>query len=124
MEPLTGLTNEDLRRKFTNQFELVTYAIRLAENMIRSGRPPRVLLDVENPALVVLEEIAEGKDHFEEIKEAPPTEERRGYSERERDDRRAIFDKEVRLRMSKEDLMEGGDEEEQKQPKRKRRILT
>jgi DNA-directed RNA polymerase subunit omega len=32
-----NLTNEKLRNKFANQFELVSYAIRLADNMIKTA---------------------------------------------------------------------------------------
>lgn len=62
-----SLTNEALRGKFQSSFELVNYAIRLAENMVRTGRAPRVQTDVENPAVQILEEISAGKDRFEDI---------------------------------------------------------
>ena len=42
------LTNEKIIQKFESQFDLVNYAIRLAENMIHSGRDARVKLDCEN----------------------------------------------------------------------------
>lgn len=61
------LTNEKLSKKFVNQFELVNYAIRLADNMIKSGRAPRVKVDVDNPVIQVLAEIEQGKDYLEEI---------------------------------------------------------
>lgn len=64
------LTNERVRDKFKSQFELVNYAIRLAENMIKSGRGPRIKIDTRNPALQILGEIAEGQDRFEPIVEA------------------------------------------------------
>lgn len=63
------LTNEKVRDKFKSQFELVNYAIKLAENMIRTGRGPRIKLDTRNPALQILGEIAEGQDRFEPIAE-------------------------------------------------------
>lgn len=63
------LTNEKLRNKFTNQFELVSYAIKLAANMIKSGRAPRVKTETQNVSMNVLAEIAVGKDHLEEIVE-------------------------------------------------------
>lgn len=64
------LTNELLGGKFKSQFELVNYAIRLADNLIRSGRAPRVVkLDTQNPAALILEEIVQGKDVFEIIPE-------------------------------------------------------
>lgn len=61
------LTNEDVVKKFVSNFELVNYAIRLAENMIRTGRDARVKSEVQNRAMLILEEIHEGKDHFDEI---------------------------------------------------------
>lgn len=62
-----SLTSEEISKKFKNQFDFVNYAIRLAENMIQTGRGPRVVSRTENPALQVLEEILAGKDKFEEI---------------------------------------------------------
>jgi DNA-directed RNA polymerase subunit omega len=66
------LTNELFRQKFQSQFELVRYAIRLAENMIKSGRDARVKIDIENPAMEILAEIAAGKDQFDDIVEVIP----------------------------------------------------
>ena len=41
--------------------------------MIRSGRPARVDTDIENPAVIVLKEINEGKDILEDFpSEASP----------------------------------------------------
>lgn len=62
------LTNEEIRKKFKSSFELVNYAIKLAENMINTGRDARVKSDVQNRALLILEEIQEGRDQFDEIK--------------------------------------------------------
>lgn len=64
------LTNENLAKKFNNNFELVNYAIRLAENMIKSGRDARVKSEIQNRAMLILEEINEGKDQFDKIPEA------------------------------------------------------
>lgn len=61
------LTNEDMTKKFKSSFELVNYAIKLADNMIKTGRDARVKSDVQNRAMLILEEIHEGKDHFDEI---------------------------------------------------------
>jgi DNA-directed RNA polymerase subunit omega len=69
MEKKKRFTNETLSKKFNSNFELVNYAIRLAENMIKSGRDSRVKSEVQNRAMLILEEIHEGKDHFDEIKE-------------------------------------------------------
>ena len=67
MNIINTLTNEGISKNFSNQFDLVNYAIKLAVNMIQSGREPRVRLNTENPALLTLAEIAEGKDTFIEI---------------------------------------------------------
>jgi len=61
------LTNESVKKKFKSQFELVGYAIKLAENMIKTGRGPRVKSDSQNVAIHVLDEIKEGLDKFEDI---------------------------------------------------------
>jgi hypothetical protein len=67
MEKKENLTNEKLGKKFKSQFDLVNYAIRLADNMIRSGRNTRVDHEIENPAMQILEEIETGNDIFEDI---------------------------------------------------------
>jgi len=66
MELKDYLTNELISKRFDNQFDLVNYAIRVAEDMIHAGRGPRVKTETENPALQVLEEIVSGKDTFED----------------------------------------------------------
>jgi len=63
----THLTNEEVTKKFKSSFDLVNYAIQLAENMIHTGRDARVKSDVQNRAMLILEEIEEGKDKFDEI---------------------------------------------------------
>lgn len=68
-----SLTNEKITKKFANQFDLVNHAIKLVENMIKSGRAARLHgFDPQNPALIVIEEIAEGRDFFEEIPKPQP----------------------------------------------------
>lgn len=67
MDIIDYLTNEKISRNFNNQFDLVNYAIKLAANMIQTGREPRVKMNTENPALLILEEIIEGKDTFVEV---------------------------------------------------------
>lgn len=62
-----NLTNEKLKDKFPSQFELVGYAIELATNMVHSGRGPRVKTTIENPAVIVLDEITQGKDILDDI---------------------------------------------------------
>lgn len=61
------LTNQQISKKFTNQFDLVNYAILLCENMIKSGRAPRVKVDVDNPVVQILAEIEAGKDRLDDI---------------------------------------------------------
>ena len=67
MELKDHLTNEEIRGKFNNQFDLVNYAIKLVADMIQTGRAPRTATHTENPALQVLEEIVTGQDKFEEL---------------------------------------------------------
>lgn len=66
-----NLTNEALSGRFQSNFALVTYAIHLAENMVHSGRTAHVGVDIDNPAVLVIEEIASGKDKIEPIKFEP-----------------------------------------------------
>jgi hypothetical protein len=65
------LTNEQLLKRFKNQFELVRYAIQLAENTIRSGREPDVWTDSQNVSFMILAEIAGNKEQFADIPAAP-----------------------------------------------------
>lgn len=62
-----SLTNEKLGKRFKNQFDLVNYAIKLAENMIKTGRETRFKTDVQNRALQIIGEISTNKDQFDEI---------------------------------------------------------
>ncbi len=61
------LTNELVKKKFVSQFDLVNYAIKLAVNMIHTGREGRVKIDSHNHATQILSEIISGKDHFENV---------------------------------------------------------
>lgn len=65
-----SFTNEKLSKKFVSQFDLVNYAIRLAENMIRTGREPRVKTEFLNRSNQILAEISQDKDQFDEIPES------------------------------------------------------
>jgi len=67
MEHKDQLTNEKIAKKFNSLFELVNYAIKLAENMIHTGRDTRVKIDSQNRSLQVLSEIVNDKDRFDEI---------------------------------------------------------
>lgn len=64
-----ALTNEKIKTKFESPFELVGYAIALVTNMVQSGRAPMVKTTVENPAVIALDEIAQGKDVITAIPE-------------------------------------------------------
>lgn len=83
------LTNEKICKKFKSQFDLVNYAIKLAENMIKSGRDCRVKIDSQNRALQVMSEIIQDKDYFDEIivEEVPVVEETRRSERYDRFDR-------------------------------------
>lgn len=61
------LTHASIRQKFKSQFELVNYAIQMADQFIHSGRSPRVHIDNQNPAVIIIEEIEEGKDTFDDL---------------------------------------------------------
>ncbi len=50
-------TTEALVHGFKSQFDLVAQSIRIAENMVHTGRAVRVKTDVQNPAYNVLQEI-------------------------------------------------------------------
>lgn len=63
-----NFTHEELARKFKNNFDLVNYAIKLAKNMIRSGREPSLYAPIQNKATIVLNEIEHGRDRFEQPK--------------------------------------------------------
>ncbi len=56
------LTNEKLTRRFKSLFELVNYSIRVAEEMLKSGRDSHVRTDVQNPMYRVLLEILNDKE--------------------------------------------------------------
>lgn len=71
------ITNEKISKRFASQFELVNYAIKLAENMIYTGRDPRVKTDSQNRSLQVVSEISCNKDRIDEIIEVEPN----GYVE-------------------------------------------
>ncbi len=69
MERRRNLTNEIVTKKFQNQFDLVNYAISVATNIIRTGREAHDSYGSENPALQALDEIATGRDKYEEVEE-------------------------------------------------------
>lgn len=71
MDQKENLTTEQLRQKFKSQFELVNYSIRLAENMIKTGRGPRVKIEIQSAAMQVLAEIQAGKDQFDDLPVVP-----------------------------------------------------
>lgn len=67
MEGRDALTNEKLAHKFKSQFQLVNYSISLVKNMVHSGRAPRIRSDIQNPAVLALEEIFQGKDQLDDL---------------------------------------------------------
>jgi hypothetical protein len=81
-------TNEKLAKKFKSQFDLVNYAIKLAENMIKSGRASRVRTPIQNRAFQILAEINIGLDRFDDIVEKPRDEQHR---DSDHSDRRSHF---------------------------------
>jgi hypothetical protein len=64
-----SLTNEKLSGKFRSQFDLVNYSIKLAENMIKTGREGRGRRFTQNRSCQILEEIVEGVDKFDDVSE-------------------------------------------------------
>lgn len=54
-------TNEKLAKKFKSSFELVNYAILMAEEKIRSGRDSHAI-DSDNLVITVMKDLAAGKD--------------------------------------------------------------
>lgn len=68
------ITSEKVRKRFKSQFDMVNYAIKLAANMISTGRDCRVKTDSQSRAIQILNEILNNKDHFDEILETPPEE--------------------------------------------------
>lgn len=64
-----NLTNEVFSKRFKSQFEMVNYMIRLAGNMIDSGREPRVKIDSKNIAIQIAAEVALEKDQLDDIVE-------------------------------------------------------
>ncbi len=63
----SSLTTQKLSEKFSSNFELVNYAIKLAKGVIDSGRECIVPTDVQNPAFWVLLEILNDKDKLNDI---------------------------------------------------------
>lgn len=51
------LTNEYIAKKFNSQFDLVNFAVKLAEHKIRSGVGSEFSMEL-NPALEVIDELA------------------------------------------------------------------
>lgn len=61
------LTNERLRNLFDNQFELVNYAIKLAEYFIKSGKEPFAYQTNQNLATKILRIVESGKGRFRDL---------------------------------------------------------
>lgn len=82
MDVEENLTNEGIMKRRESTFDLVNYAIKVAENMIQSGREPMVRTHSQNVPMYVLAEIANHKEVFADIVE------RRPYNEEPRHHRR------------------------------------
>ncbi len=93
-------TNELLNKRFKNQFNLVRYAIQLAENAIRSGHLPPTQEESHNLAFQILAAIAEEKDSFEEIERETFLKEQDGY-ERKIENGASKFVKESKREVAK-----------------------
>ena len=63
----SDLTNEKKYKKFKSQFDLVNFAINLAESKIRSGKEAEDTLDGQNITLDILSEIDIQEDSMKEI---------------------------------------------------------
>ena len=69
MELYSSLTNEEIKKRFDSQFDLVNYLIDEAQKMIASGRAPRVEVHTDNVAVAVVAEVIAGKDQVGERQE-------------------------------------------------------
>ncbi len=73
------LTTEALVHSFKSQFDLVAQSIKIATNLVKTGRSVRVRTDVQNPAYNTLQEVLNdytdvpGFDEEEEEEEEPVT---------------------------------------------------
>lgn len=77
------LTNEKLLKRFNNQFELVRYAIQLAENTIKSGRELDMWSDSQNVSFLILAEIAANKEVFAELPDPSQIQDQPRYENKE-----------------------------------------
>lgn len=86
-----ALTIEKLTKKFQSPFDLVNYAISLAENIVKTGRNSQVSTTVQNPAYWVLLEIYEGRDYFSDIveKEKVPEDSKEALAKRVLENKKA-----------------------------------
>lgn len=64
---VSSLTNEKLTRRFKNQFDLVNHTIKVAGNLISTGRAPQVEVDIKNPAVQALAEVECGRELLESV---------------------------------------------------------
>lgn len=66
------LTNEQLLKRFKNQFELVRYAIEVATGEIHASRDQFGLVDVDNVAYQALSDIAGGTEIIKPVVKQEP----------------------------------------------------
>lgn len=83
MELKELLTNERLTKRFNSLFELVNYSIRCAEELIKTGREPRVKTEIQNPMHRILLEILNEKDEPVSIEQLLEVRERTSRTSRE-----------------------------------------
>ena len=63
------LTCESLAKKFKSPFELANYAMKVARNMLETGRRSKINVGIDNPARMALEEIEADVVEFAVIEE-------------------------------------------------------
>lgn len=61
-----SFTTESIGKNFQNRFDLVNYAIKVAEDLLLRGHRGPTFLDLPNYASQVLAEIEEGRDLLQE----------------------------------------------------------
>jgi hypothetical protein len=64
------LTNEKLAKRFGSLFDLVNYAIEIAQGRVHSGRTDEVRHGVRNPAYQILADISSNRERIEDILES------------------------------------------------------
>lgn len=66
MEFDTSLTNEEIKKRFDSQFDLVNHLIHRAQDIIASGRGVSIDADSDNIAVNVVADTVSGREYQEE----------------------------------------------------------